>query len=145
MTLAVVEGRLVANGGATLRPSGADRWRMGADEIVFRGADRFERWTQEGDAIPYARVEPSHLDAPTLATFEGRYVSDEAPAEFQVRREGERLKLIQVRRTVDLSASYGDVFTGAAGVVTFERDSRGVVTALTLNNGRVRAMRFERR
>lgn len=135
---------LATMAGRPLAPVGPGRYRMGDEELVFTDQG-FERISGGWDVIPYRRTEAASPDAAALAALTGTYGSVEARSEVRVELVDGRLAL---RRGVEppsfLAPAQADVFTGPAGVVRFERDTAGRVTAFHLNNGRVRDMTFQR-
>lgn len=93
------------------------------------------------DVEPTAEAEPVDLDA-----YAGRYFSDELEAFYAVAVEDGTL-VVRQRRADDerLQPAGADTFRTSGGVtLTFERGAAGAVTALTLDFGRTRDVRFER-
>lgn len=130
--------------GRPLTPVGPGRYGMGEDELVFTEGG-FERISHGWDVIAYLRAEPARPDAAALAGLAGIYASDEARVEVRVEVVDGRLALRRGGEPPSpLAPAQTDVFTGPAGVVRFERDASGRVTAFHLNNGRVRDMTFRR-
>ena len=87
-------------------------------------------------------------DAGALAAYTGRYFSPELETFYAVSLEGEKL-IIGHRRHGDfaLVPKEKDVFASGEwwiGRVKFERDPDGNIRSLSMSNGRVRNLRFER-
>ena len=85
-------------------------------------------------------------DAADLASYAGRYASDEAETEFSIALEGADLVLKQRPDTVRrMRPIEKDVFAvPVVGTVTFRRDAGGRVTALSVRQDRVWDLRFPR-
>lgn len=131
--------------GQPLTAVGPDRYALGPNTLVFTSADSFDRVTPDGDVVQHVRAEPAQPDAVALEALTGLYVSDEAPARIAVEVEGDRLVLRRgASPAVPLAPAQADTFVGSPGIIRFERDGAGAVTAFRLNNGRVRNLRFRR-
>jgi CubicO group peptidase (beta-lactamase class C family) len=84
-------------------------------------------------------------DAKDIATYIGRYHSDEAEVTYDIVKDGE--ELVIKRRpdtTIRMRATKKDEFSTAAGAVVFMRDASGTITEMSLRGGRVFDMRFKR-
>lgn len=97
---------------------------------------------------PMRRVAKWAPDAAALAAYTGRYFSPELETFYTVSLEGEKL-IIGHRRHGDfaLVPKEKDVFVSGEwwiGRVKFERDPDGNIRSLSVSNGRVRNLRFER-
>jgi len=137
-------GALTADGGR-LQPVGPGRWRLGEDELVFRAGGGFDRLTTDGQRVFYRTQSPSTLTAADMSDYQGVYVSDEAQGRWRIATSGQGLTVaIGVWPARALTPSYGEVFSGADGTVSFERDLTGKVVALSVNNGRAMHLRFAR-
>ena len=152
MRLALEDGRLEANG-TVLVPLSPQEFQAGADgpRFVFEAAASGGRpsmrvirmQSDERSFEPVAEFEPS---ASELRAFEGEYESDDAETVLVLSVvDG---KLTAHRRPdwkVTLSPFYADAFDGSElGLVRFHRDLKGRVVELSLRQGRVYDMRFER-
>ena len=80
-----------------------------------------------------------------LATFEGRYFSEEIETFYTMAVEEDGLVMHQ-RRLDDANLTPGeaDTFAGGGFTFTFERDRNDQVIGFYLSNGRTRDVRFER-
>lgn len=138
-------GVIAIPGGRPLAPIGPDRWRLGEDELRFVSADRFIRSTVDGDEVAYDRRDPWSPDAAALEAFAGTYVSDEVPARWTLAVAGDRLTVDGPGRPpAPMTPAYQDVFASPPGLVRFERDASGAVTALRIDAGRARDIVFRR-
>jgi len=81
-----------------------------------------------------------------LASYAGRYVSDEAETEFTIVVEGDGIVLKQRPDFVlPMRAVAADAFTvPRMGTITFIRDAAGGVSQLSVKQGRVWDLRFQR-
>jgi CubicO group peptidase (beta-lactamase class C family) len=109
-----------------------------------------------GDPIPVletptgspARLQPVDVQEPTaadLASYAGVYHSDEAEVTYTVAVEDGQLRLVD--RYGDgrpLRPAYRDAFVGPGGMVLFRRNESGRVTGLSISQGRVWDLRFQR-
>lgn len=110
-------------------------------------------YTMDGDA---ARLEPVDDFAPTvaeLAGYVGTYHSDEAEVTYTIAvRDGALAILDRYGRGQTLEPIYLDAFsvraeivmTGSLGTITFRRDDSGRIDGLSVSQGRVWNLRFER-
>jgi CubicO group peptidase (beta-lactamase class C family) len=92
------------------------------------------------------RQESSYAaDAKDLASYVGRYYSDEAEIVYEVALDGEAL-LIKRRpdTTIRLRPTAKDEFTAGSGRYKFLRAADGVVNELSLRGSRVFDLRFQR-
>jgi CubicO group peptidase (beta-lactamase class C family) len=100
---------------------------------------------QDGDH-PGRRLAEARL-AVDLASFEGRYFSEELETFYTLSVEDDRL-VIRHRRfgPVPLTHTEGDSFAGSLPVslVVFRRDDQGNVTGFEAGNGRARGIVFEK-
>lgn len=105
------------------------------------GGEIAERVTfhQNGDHPGRRMVEDR--PAVDLASFEGRYFSEELETFYELRMEEDRL-VMRHRRfgTVTLTHTEGDTFSGTLPVtqVVFRRDGQGRITGFHAGNGRAR-------
>ena len=102
---------------------------------------------QDGEK-PMRRVAKWEPDADALAAYTGRYYSPELETFYTVSLEDKKL-IIGHRRHGDsaLTPREKDVFASGEwwiGKVTFVRDQDGHIGSMSMSNGRVRNLRFER-
>jgi len=94
------------------------------------------------------RLEPVDSFAPTaaeLADYTGAYTSAEAEVTYTMAVEDGALAMVdRYGRSRPLEPAYRDAFTGPLGTIVFHRDAGGRVTGLSLSQGRVWNLRFER-
>ncbi len=99
---------------------------------------------QQNGEHPGQRVEEKTVD---LASFTGRYFSEELETFYDLSVEGGQL-VIRHRRfgPAALTHTNGDNFSGTLPVsqVAFRRDAQGIVTGFEAGNGRARGILFER-
>ncbi len=96
-------------------------------------------------ARPSARSAVPRLGRPQLAVYVGEYVSDEVQAVWSVEALGDTLVLRhRVLGDRALRAVADDRFAAGGMTVEFSR-AAGRVTAMTIRQGRVRALRFDKR
>ncbi|MBN8228763.1 beta-lactamase family protein [Corallococcus macrosporus] len=82
---------------------------------------------------------------PALATFEGKYRSDELDTTYAVRVVDGKLAIRWPRRDeVILDAVDGERFVGSLGAVTFTRAASGGIDGLLISNRRLRRLRAQR-
>jgi hypothetical protein len=151
LSLTAAGGTLRSAAGETLIPQSPSEFRFAGSvrRIEFAsqpGGEGVRLITDEGEAVPLDRVTPAELDPTRALEYEGRYVSDEAEAEYAVRVVDGAIVLEQPgAAAMGLAPSYADGFTTAQGwIVRFVRDARGQVTSMSLGLPRVRDLRFER-
>jgi CubicO group peptidase (beta-lactamase class C family) len=129
-------------------PVGADRFRVGPNELVFRrdGSRVREVWlVSDGDTTRYEPVAPATPTAAQLAPYAGTYWSDELETRFTVLvRDGALVIRQRLGDEAKLAPTYADAFTSPAGTVVFSRDGTGKVTGFGIWAGRVRNVRFTR-
>jgi len=93
---------------------------------------------------------PSTVSAPaagSLEAFAGTYASDEIDATFRITVRDGRLHLLRDddNEPLPLQAAGDGLFRTQGMTIAFERGSSGRVDELTVDAGRVRGIRFERR
>jgi CubicO group peptidase (beta-lactamase class C family) len=82
-------------------------------------------------------------DATDLASYVGRYVSDEAEAVYDVARDGDDLIVKRRPDTIlRLRPTARDEFTSPPGTLRFLRSATGAITGLSLRGSRVFDLRF---
>ncbi|KAK0350698.1 hypothetical protein LTR94_027971, partial [Friedmanniomyces endolithicus] len=137
----------LSHDGELLTPIGPGVWAMGADRLEFDASGALTRVTREGERLAYEHREGVAPATADLASLTGVFFSDEALSRLSVAQSAEgKLSIGRVGwPSTPLSPSYQDVFTGRIGMVSFERDAQGVVTALRINNGRAQNVRSSAR
>lgn len=141
-------------GGAGLRALRDGTYLLGNTRLAFEpgpdGVPRGLRTLQaDGDTIAFAFVSatPWTPTSAELASFVGRYRSDETNTTYVARVEEGRL-VLRLRSAVqrELTPLYRDAFAGAGGLGTvwFTRDSRGRVTEMHLGSSRMWDLVFRR-
>ncbi|MDP9177049.1 MAG: beta-lactamase family protein [Gemmatimonadota bacterium] len=140
--------------GTELRPVSANRFLLPGGTIALEFVPAVASRPQEIREFAEERAKPlvfQQVNAFTpssteLRAFEGEYVSPELETTYKLAARDSGL-VVQVRGRADivLRPVFGDAFQGSrVGVVKFSRDTRGVVTGFTVNNGSVRNLRFDR-
>ncbi len=132
-------------GAAGLTPLRDGTFSQGATRIRFVAASGASPVTMrvptaDGDTVVYARMATTVWtpSAPELASFAGRYRSDEIGVTFTVAVESGRVTVSPRVGVVDtLTATYRDTFDGDGGSVRFTRDGKGRVTAMHFGSARV--------
>jgi hypothetical protein len=95
-----------------------------------------------GTATRFERVSTDVPTGPQLESFIGKYRSDEAEVDMEVAVvDGGLILRRRPDVTISLTPAYGDVFTGASGVVKFHRDATRV-TGFSVVQDRVWDLRF---
>jgi hypothetical protein len=109
---------------------------FGEGRLLVTGSD--------GRSIAYQAVASTPPGAAALAALAGRYASEEADAEVEIRVRGGKLELGGRRiGPIPLEHVFGDTFAGGPGLIRFVRE-RGAVRGLTISNGRSRGVPFAR-
>ena len=100
-----------------------------------------------GGSLTWRRVTPLPLTAAQLAQYAGEWYSGEIDVAWTIRPDSAGLEIRRPRQRSRLDNVGRDAFVdrGSGTLLEFERDTRGAVTALLLQSGRVRNLRFERR
>ncbi|WP_205503124.1 serine hydrolase domain-containing protein [Rufibacter psychrotolerans] len=157
LRLAVDRDRFRVAGGPVLLPLGKNRYRRSGAFVQYRSQDEFELKYQtpdqlelksmEGQTTLYRRVQPYTPTASDLQALQGRYVSDELGAFFDLSTSKEGLK----GRANDapgpgftFTPINRDTYQLAGVTVRFVRDKAGKVVALDYSNPVVRHLRFTR-
>jgi YD repeat-containing protein len=110
------------------------------------GGTAWLRLAADGDTVRYEPMTPAEPAARDLAAYAGRWRSDDADAEWEVRAAGDSLLLRDPRgREVPLAPAWRDAFTAGGTTWRFERDGAGRVTRLVAVQDRVWSMPFARR
>lgn len=147
LRLAIEGGNLRFAGGPPLQALSLTHFRSGPNvELRFDGPDRL-RITQPDGEERFTRVGPFAPTVAELAAFAGRYESEEAGAAYLVRvRDGGLVAQLEERPQVaiPLRPVYPDAFDGNGAIVRFRRGARGRVNAMSLGQGRVRDLAFQR-
>ncbi len=123
-------------GGYTLEPARSEAGAV--TELLGVSAD--------ADTVRLQRLERWSPAAGELRAYVGSYRSDEAPATWHVVAAGDTLRLEgPARRRIALRPAFRDTFTAPGlGSVTFRRDRRGQVRAVSFLMGRLRDIRLDR-
>jgi len=125
---------------------GPRRFGVGTSELEFlppNGEAQTMLAHNDGRTSVYRRVGPA-LDRSAFPQYEGRYWSDELGVGYSVTMKADTLELRDGRgESTPLVPLFRDGFDGP-GTVRFERDSAGVVTAMTFTTRGVDALPFTR-
>jgi CubicO group peptidase (beta-lactamase class C family) len=134
-------------GGQRLTPIAENTFVSGPLRAVFSSdAASFRVIEPDGDTTLYNRVADWNPTAADLQEFAGRYTSDEAEVTYTIAMQNGRLvRLDRYGESAPLTPSYKDAFWQGGVLVTFRRDGAGRVVGMSLNLGRVRDLRFDRR
>ena len=144
----VDSGRLALPGPPRLAlvPVGPRTLRIGSSEVEFlpaHGQAQTMLAHNDGRTSIYQRVGPP-LERSAFAQYEGRYWSDELGTAYRVVLQADTLELRDERGDdTPLVPLFRDGFDGP-GTVRFERDTAGVVTAMTFTTRGVDALPFTR-
>lgn len=136
--------RIEGLGGLTSVGGGV--WKLGATDIVFDGPDRFERRNSLGDRIAYRRVEAAAMAEGAWAELVGRWWSDEARSEIEIRpieTGGAELRVLH-QPAMALRPAQKDAFTFGLGHVVFDRDAAGRPTTMRVSIERARNVVFRK-
>lgn len=147
MRLTIEDGKLRMVGGPVFEAAAPSLFRAGRTEVRYVNDSSFSMLTPDGQEVTYNRADAYSPDSVALKAFEGRYLSAEAPAEYDVAQENGKLMVRFVERphlSLELVPVYQDAFTVAGGVFRFSRDAVGRVTAIRVGNPRVRDLNFSR-
>ena len=104
--------------------------------------------TQGGSDIELTKLPPFDPNPEALADYTGRYFSEELETFYTISVKDSAL-IASHRNMEDIDLTPGDVdsFSGSVffmGEVAFIRNSKGMVTAMTVSNGRTKGILFER-
>ena len=148
----LVGDTLFAIGGAErtrIVPLGNGRFRAGPyTELRFEGdaaapSRMLVRTT--GETVTFTRADSVVLSPTQLAEYAGSYRSDEVDATHIWKIEKDQLVLyINDRRIGVLEPAYKDGFVRGGNVIDVQRDSRGRISGLIVEAGRVRHLKFTR-
>jgi CubicO group peptidase (beta-lactamase class C family) len=132
--------------GQRMIPTAANAYTAGVMRIEFTDdASRMRRIAPDGDTVRYTRVLGWTPTPAELQEYVGRYTSDEAEVTYTISvANGRLVRTNRYGETANLEPSYKDAFFQGGVIVTFRRDARGRVAAMSLGLGRVRDLRFER-
>lgn len=129
-----------------LTPAGGQAWNLGNNLLTFDGPDRFDRRNSLGDHIAYRRVEPAVVTSQVRAELVGRWWSDEARAEIEVRPtsdEGLELRILH-QPPMTMRPAQKDVFVFGLGYVAFDREASGRPMTMRVSIERARNVVFRR-
>jgi CubicO group peptidase (beta-lactamase class C family) len=147
-SFAVSAGTLVAQG-ETLRPISSNRFEGGGWIVTFDSSDSIMKATiSQGDEIWFAgaRISEIHLNAADLAAYAGAYKSTELDATYKLSVENGSLVLrISWNAPLNLDPLVRDEFeNGDLGTLVFHRDANDRVSGLSMFQGRIRNVTFEK-
>lgn len=114
------------------------------DTMEFDGRGHARYLDEFGTVDIYERVESVAPTVDQLRPLTGDYFSEEIDTRFRVALEDDRLVIQRRPEEVSLTPLYADAFSSPIGVLVFERDHSGRITALTLSQERVWNLRFSR-
>ena len=133
-----------------LTPLGSGRYRMGTGMAVLSisgaGNDRTIRTVGgSGEIVVYRPAVPA--TPASRSELVGRYASDELAATWEIRLDGDTLRLVWPKfPPAPLAPAFHDVYTTSSGqlslIVRPARDAKGRITGLLVGAGRVRRMEF---
>lgn len=93
--------------------------------------------------ITYVKQDPAVTTTAALAAFAGSYESEELDTRYEiVLRDSTLVRTHRKMTDATLVPAGKDVFTYGGVAVVFSRDRRGRVTGFTVNDGRVRGVKF---
>jgi CubicO group peptidase (beta-lactamase class C family) len=135
-----------------LEATGASRFRapgaQGGTEVLFDATQpsrRLELIVPSGDTLAFERVGEASPTARELAAYAGTYWSEEVGAEYRLEVTDGTLVLHRRRNEpVALAPTHADGFSAGGVLYRFVR-SRGRVTEMLVDAGRIRNLRFTRR
>jgi CubicO group peptidase (beta-lactamase class C family) len=136
-----------------LEPVAADRFRVPGTqpgpEVRFDASRpssyRLDLIYSSGDTLTFERVAEASPTARELASYAGTYWSDEVAAEYRLEVKNGALMLRRRRsEPLVLTPTYADAFSGEGVLYRFTR-TRGRVTAMLVDAGRIRNLRFVKR
>jgi CubicO group peptidase (beta-lactamase class C family) len=147
MRLSALDGGLKPEDGPALVEVSPGFFSSGDTQIAFTSADGFLYSTPDGGRTTFVRAARFTPDAATLASYAGRYASDEADAVYEVSPEGNALRLTLVARPKIRALTaplYPDAFVSGDTLLRFRRDASGRVVAMSFGVSRVRDLPFFR-
>lgn len=116
--------------------------------VVFhRDGESVDRITFQQDGDHPGRRVPEERAVVDLATFEGRYFSEELETFYELRLDNGSLQIRHLRfGPTPLTHTEGNTFSGTMPVtqVVFSRDGQGRVTGFHAGNGRARDIWFQK-
>jgi CubicO group peptidase (beta-lactamase class C family) len=141
-------GKLVALG-ENLRRVSSNRFEGGGWIVTFESSDGIMKATiSAGDEIWFAgaRIGEIYLDASGLAAFAGAYKSTELDATYKLSVENGSLVLrINWNPPLKLNPLVRDEFeNGDLGTLVFHRDANDRISGLSVFQGRIRNVTFEK-
>ena len=151
LRLEVRSGALWMVDGPALVALSPTEYRAGTTVFRFQGNDRVTRETEDGDVLEYRRKPVWQPTSGDLASFAGEYKSEEAMASYRVTIKNNTVVIAPEDRLGEeliLHPIFADSFEFAddnvAGVLHFNRDSKGRVSGFDMSDPRVRALAFHR-
>jgi hypothetical protein len=141
-------GNLVARG-ESLRRVSSNRFEGGGSIVTFDSSDGIMKVTiSQGDEIWFAgaRIGEIHLDAAGLAAFAGVYKSTELDATYKLSLENGSLVLrVNWNPPLKLNPLVRDEFENDdLGTLVFHRDANDRISGLSVFQGRIRNVTFEK-
>lgn len=150
--LEVRDGRLMV-GGTPLVPLSDSEFSLGggagrlevSSEDGGRAASLLLR-TGDGSAVALERVEPASPSPVQLASYEGRYHSEDAGIAYSAEIVDGALRLAgPAGRVIPLQPAYADTFAAPSGwLVRFVRGADGEVREMSIGTSRMWDLRFDR-
>lgn len=157
--LYVKDGKLIYSRGSSeseLAPLGDNRFLMlgvpDRIEISFkapRPGAPLQMFTSAngGKPIIHERVEPATYTSEQLARFAGTYYSEEIDATYSISLQDD--KLVLRRKNVDdtpLQLLFADTFSSVgSGTLSFTRNNQNQISGFSVNTGRIRKLRFNKK
>lgn len=138
-------GQLGVVGGGLLFPLAADRFRLGDDRELSLASPGIVSLQGPDGAVRYRRVTPAQTGVP-LASYDGRYESEEVGATYRVIADGKELRVrLESRPQVEFRARpVGvDLFQAPGAIIRFRR-GEGRVTGFAISVPRAFDVRFTR-
>jgi len=151
LRLEVRSGALWIVDGPALVAVSPTEFRAGTTVFRFQGNDGVTRESTDGDVLEYRRTPVWQPTSRDLAPFAGEYKSEEAMASYRVTIKNNTVIIAPEDRLGEeliLHPVFADSFEFAddyvAGVLHFNRDSKGRVSGFEMSDPRVRALGFQR-
>ncbi|HYE47834.1 MAG TPA: serine hydrolase domain-containing protein [Caulobacter sp.] len=138
---------LRVSGAGPLFPMTGDSARLGGDVIAFQDRGSFVLRTLEGGRYLHRRAAPWTPTYEQLATFAGRYHSDELGVTYRVTLEAGQLSLRLENRPlppVRMGPMNRDTFNLNGNLARFRRDGAGRIVSMSLGSARVRDLALRR-
>jgi CubicO group peptidase (beta-lactamase class C family) len=148
-TLFARSGANLMVGNTILRAIGSNRFEVpGGPIAVFENSDGLMKVSinRDGDITAVGvRIEEVHLSDAELAAFGGTYTSKELDATYKLWVEkGSLMARSNWNPSLKLTPIVRDEFESPFGTMVFHRDANGRISGLSLFQGRVRDVAFEK-